>query len=390
MNEMKKSIWTRDYILFLILACFFYMNSFMLNPVIASYTKELGGNANDIGLTGGIMSAAALILTPIGGPIVDRWNRKRLALASTALILFANILYYTATHVSIFILARGIQGVGFAFACILLSTAASTMFSDEIVGKAVGIFSAVQAASQALAPSIGLFIRDHFGNRNVFILTTTLMVFCLLLIPGVQNFGCVSDKKRSFSFRPKDILLIHMLPTTVTCFIAGFLIHVLTSYLDPVTRALGSTSGMGIFFTIYASALLLTRGFLSPVLDRTTLGKVVLICCPLGSIAMILLQLQQSALLLFLGGILFAAGVGTLQTMSQVALVKSVDSSRRGIANSTYYIGMHAGHALGGYCGGLLLQDSLMNTYFFYFAAICLIPLAAAFLSPRQYFHQNR
>ena len=47
------------------------------------------------------------------------------------------------------------------------------------------------------------------------------------------------------------------------------------------------------------------------------------------------------------GVVLCAVGIGSMQTMSQVFLVKNAGADQRGVANSTYYMGMNLGHTLG-------------------------------------------
>ena len=104
------------------------------------------------------------------------------------------------------------------------------------------------------------------------------------------------------------------------------------------------------------------------------------------AVSFYLIQIQTNALILWLGGILCAVGLGTMQVMSQVSLVKNVEKDKKGLANSTYYMGMHLGHAIGGYLGGLWITGSGAQNFFYYFIPFALIPIAASLLFRKLYF----
>ena len=89
---------------------------------------------------------------------------------------------------------------------------------------------------------------------------------------------------------------------------------------------------------------------------------------------------------MLLGGVLCAVGLGTLQIVAQVALVKNVPFNQKGVANSTYYIAMNLGHFLGGYIGGLWIEGSHADSMFYYSMIYAAIPVVCALVFKRKYF----
>lgn len=71
-----KTIWTKKFILFLIMVAFYFLNNYMLNPILVGYANSMGGAGTIVGLISGAMSGVALFLTPVAGPFADRFNPK--------------------------------------------------------------------------------------------------------------------------------------------------------------------------------------------------------------------------------------------------------------------------------------------------------------------------
>ena len=386
----NKEIWRIDFIIFLLISALYYMNNYMLNPILTGYSAELGGSGQLIGLISGAMSAVALFFTPVSGPLADRINRRKLAIFSFSLLILANVGYVLAANAWILLAARIIQGFGFSFSSIILSTIISTMFESKHVGKAISIYALIQALGQAVGPSLGLVVRDACGYRTTFAVALGLTLACLVLLVAVKDFGACPKNLPPFHLSLENIVVVPLLPVAVICLVCGILIHALQSYLDPFAVLVGHTAGVNIFFTVYAGALLVSRALLTGAMDRYSIGQFVLGCVPLTAAGLLLLQNQTGPVMLLGGAVLCAVGIGSLQTMSQVFLVKHVGLEQRGVANSTYYIGMNLGHTIGGYVGGLLIKGMFAKQFFYFFLPVALLPLLCALLFRGLYFSKRR
>ena len=382
-----KTIWTKKFILFLIMVAFYFLNNYMLNPILVGYANSMGGAGTIVGLISGAMSGVALFLTPVAGPFADRFNRKTLTLISFSLLLIANVISFLAQTTQILLVGRIIQGIGFAFASVVLATVVSTMFPNEVIGRAIGVSAAVQALAQVVSPTGGILLRDAFGYKAVYVVTIVLMAMCLVMLITIKDFGGKqpsTEAGRKFSLN--SIISVPGIPVALTSVICGFLLQIVTNYVDPFAQHTGHTAGVAFFYTVYALSLLLSRFAFSKAMDRLSLGVFALCCCPVTILAFWLIQVQTQAWVLLLGGVLCAIGLGTLQIVAQVALVKNVPFNQKGVANSTYYIAMNLGHFLGGYIGGLWIEGSHADSMFYYSMIYAAIPVVCALVFKRKYF----
>ena len=388
-NGMQKyeTIWTKKFILFLVMVAFYFLNNYMLNPVLVGYAGSLGGEGAIVGLISGAMSGVALFLTPVVGPLADRFDRKRLTMISFGLLLLANVISLFAPTTEILLAGRIIQGVGFAFASVVLATVVSTMFPNQTIGRAIGVYAAVQALAQVISPTGGILLRDAFGYKAVYVITIVLMTMCLIILLTIRDFGGkLPAREAGRRFSLNSIISVPGIPVALTSVICGFLLQIVTNYVDPFAQYTGHTAGVAFFYTVYALSLLLSRFAFSKAMDRLSLGAFAICCCPVTILAFWLIQVQTQAWVLLLGGVLCAIGLGTLQIVAQVALVKNVSASQKGVANSTYYIAMNLGHFLGGYIGGLWIEGAHAGSMFYYSMLCAVIPIAFALIFRRKYF----
>lgn len=87
-------------------------------------------------------------------------------------------------------------------------------------------------------------------------------------------------------------------------------------------------------------------------------------------IAILLLAVMQNNLVLFVAAAFMAGGYGIMCSVCQSTAILLVGEEKRGLANSTYYIGFDLGMALGPIIGGFL-YGHVPLAYFYPILAIC-------------------
>lgn len=113
---------TRDMAL-VMLATFCFMSSNMLaNPIVAGYAESLGADGMLMGAVAGSMSFISLFCRPIAGNLSDKTSKRTLVAVGTVLYFAAGLLYYFANSPIMLIMARVINGVGFACCSVCLAT----------------------------------------------------------------------------------------------------------------------------------------------------------------------------------------------------------------------------------------------------------------------------
>lgn len=387
MNDRSK-IWTFKFILLLVISLLYYINNYILNPIIAGHTLLLGGQGQ-VGLTSSLLSFVALLLTPFTGPIVDRFDRKKLAVLGFLVLLISNLIGSLTVSIRLFIFSRILHGIGFALNSVLLSTLISSIVQKEVLGQAVAIYASVQAFAQAIAPSLGIWIRNHSSSQSVFIFCTIVILVCLMLTSLLKSAELSSYQKNPFSLKVENVILTAGIPVALTGVINGLLLHIIQSYTDPFTAATGYTNGLGMFFTVYALTMLLSRFLLAKQMDTLSIGQFILFCTPLMAAGFYCIQAQRCPEVFWLGGMLCAVGLGSLQIITQVSLVQRAHDFQRGIANSTYYIAMNLGHTIGGYFGGYIVESSFVGYLFYFCIALSFLPLLFSIIFHKEYFFNH-
>ena len=111
---------------------------------------------------------------------------------------------------------------------------------------------------------------------------------------------------------------------------------------------------VGLFFPVYAMVLLVLRLSLAKYFDRLPYGTFVLASCISALGAMVCLAFMESNLLLFAASVFMAGGYGIMCSVCQSTALLLAGPEKRGLANSTYYVGMDIGMAAGPMIGGFL------------------------------------
>ena len=236
---------------------------------LAWYLTRETGSATVLATALMVAMIPQIVLGPFVGPLVDRWDRKKLMIFAdlfTALLtLVLVVLFYTDTiqiwHIYVIMAGRA---VGDTFQQPALGASIPMIVPEEHLVRANGLFQMLQSAIRITAPIAGAFLMETLpmqGVLSVDIITAIIAIACLipLAIPQpprttlavkANYFG---DMKQGFSYiwsRRGLVMLIGMVALLIF-FVApaSSLIPVLVNeHLEgDVVKLgwLGSASGIG-------------------------------------------------------------------------------------------------------------------------------------------------
>ena len=127
----SRSIWNRGF------TCAFFANLLLCfsqntaNTLISTYADYLGAGAVLVGAISGLYFGVAFAARPISGPVITILDKKKIMLATYAMGVVTNVAYALAGTVPLFILARILHGLQFAFVGSLNLTIASDSLPRE-------------------------------------------------------------------------------------------------------------------------------------------------------------------------------------------------------------------------------------------------------------------
>lgn len=390
---------TRDMAL-VMLATFCFMSSNMLaNPIVAGYAESLGASGMLMGVVAGSMSFISLFCRPIAGNFSDRTSKRTLVTAGTVLYFTAGLLYYFANSPIMLIMARVINGVGFACCSVCLATWMSLLLPIRHMGAGMGLYGTMNALAMAVGPALGIRAQKYIGYRLTFLSSLILAAIMLIATLMVKNGGQpVRKKQPSTTENPslavdidgsidgsagatkkhhlsiRSILEPRVVPLSLTFMMFAIAYFANQSFIMNYVEARHLPVSADLFFMFYAVTLLVLRMVLRDLFDSKGFRSW-LTLCSLGMLAMLAcMTFLFNDWMLLLAAFFTAVGYGLMSSVTQAQAVVIAGRERSGIANSTYYAGIDLGMSVGPFVGGLVYGR--LPVVWFYPVFMLTVPVA--------------
>ncbi len=376
---MKQRVYHKD-IIFVLIASFFYFSSPMVvTPLITGFSGSLGASAVLMGMIGGLTNLCSLICRPFVGNLADKLSKYKLSFIGAGLITLSCIGYIFATTPFTVVIARIVNGAGFACCSVCMSVWMSNMLPKEKIGSGMGFYGMMNALAMALAPAIGVSVYQAFGYRPAFIIAAVCAVATMVIIQFIGDKGQPVPPKPQEpgqSPAPKRLQLVDAKVVPIAAIIMLFTIpycatqSFLVSYVD--ARQLPLT--VSLFFPLYAAVLLVLRFSMKSLFDKLPFWVFLTFSSICACASILCLTWMQSNFVMFLAALFMAGGYGTMCSVCQSTAILLAGEGKRGLANSTYYIGLDLGMALGPMLGGVIFGH--FSAQWFYPLFLLTVPLA--------------
>lgn len=379
-SKTKQTIWTKGYtcaFLANVLLCF---SQHSVNTLISTYAAFLGAGAVLVGTISGLYFAVAFAARPFSGPAITILNQKKLLIYVYLAGVVTNVVYAFAGNIALFIVARILHGLQFAFVGSLSLTIASDSLPQEKLGSGIGAFGIGSALAQAIGPGLGIAVRDfgteHWGEggayRAVFLMAALFMLLAAIPAIMLPDKAQDAEKRKSLGVWYRNIISTETLLPTALLGLVSLASMLYSAYMLPYAESLGIPS-IALFFTVYAIVLLVARPFFGRLADRADMKYVVIPSFLLFIASFVVVGLARSLPLMLVAAVLAAAGFGALSPAIQTICIKTVSPERRGVASNTQYFGMDLGYFLGPFLGGFVYK---YTNYSAMYMITGIIPLA--------------
>ena len=234
----------------------------------------------------------------------------------------------------------------------------------------------MNALAMAAAPAIGVTMYQHLGYKSAFIIATGFSVSVIFLIQFVHDKGepiSLEEQMQPASPQKIEILdkkalplaMIIMLFAIPYCATQSFWVsYVSVQKLDVI---------VSLFFPAYAIILFILRLSLRNLFDKKPFSFFMTASSISAGVSMLLLSIMQNNIFMFLAAAFMAGGYGIMCSVCQSTAILLAGEEKRGLANSTYYIGLDSGMALGPIIGGMLYGN--VDIHYFYPFLLTTVPL---------------
>lgn len=349
----QERLWTKNFILIILANFIIFFGFQMLMPTIPVYAEKLGGSQSEAGLVMGIFAVSAVLIRPFAGRAIDIYGRKVIFLLGLGVFFISVLAYNWLPTVLLLMAFRLIHGFGWGAS----STAAGTIAADTIprqrLTEGMGYYGLASDIAMAVAPAYGLFLTGRYGFPSLFFSSgaAILMAMVLAFLISYRRVPQTNRAARTVflekaAFRPSLLM-----------FFVTLTFGAIVSFLALYASQLG-IANIGIFFTFYALALMLSRPLFGRLADRRGFDIVMIPGILAILVAMFLLYraeaYSQPLTLLLLAAVIYGLGFGAVQPSLQAMAVLNVAFNRRGAANGTFYSAFDLGIGLGSGIGGVI------------------------------------
>ncbi len=376
-----KTIWNALFLNIFIINFCQSMGQQMMNTLIPKYADSLGASASVVGMVSSMFAVTALAIRPIAGPAFDCFQKKKLLLAALIVMDAAYFIYSISTSIPVIVAARLIHGCGIGCVAPLCLAMASDALPDHLLSSGIGMFSLGQAVSQAIGPSVGLSLSRSIGYNNTFRIGAAVISLACVLAFFMKTPEFHRTSKYEIKLR-KIVVKEAVLPAVLMFFLS--MSYSCVNSFIAIYGGLRGVENIGLYFTVYAVCLLVTRPFSGRIADKYGIDKV-LIPGIIGFAFSFFLVSRAENLAGFLVSAVFSScGYGICQPMIQSLCMKCVPKERRGAAGNTNYIGTDLGMLLGPTIGGMVIEGvsaagPAVSAYSSMYC-VMILPMAAAFV----------
>ena len=170
------------------------LGTFMTNFALTIWAWQVTGEATALALTGLAFALPNILLYPVAGALVDRWNRRLVMMLSdiaAGISTLVILLLFSSGNLQIWHLyvTGAFAGLFQSFQFPAYSAAVSTMLDKEEYTRASGMLSLAQSTSGILSPVAAGFLLPLIGLRGVllFDLFSIAVAISSLLIVNISQ-----------------------------------------------------------------------------------------------------------------------------------------------------------------------------------------------------------
>ena len=337
----------------------FFSSDRMLWVVLPLHLQDLGLDYAAIGAVLGAFTLSSTACRPLVGRAVDRWGNRWFLLGGALVFILGALGYAITTTFSGLLLLRFFHGLGPALFVTACYTQVSRLSPPHRLGEALTYITLANNVAMAVGPAGGVYMARTLGFFTLCVAAAGIAV-CALLAgawpapaphPSIVSQDANPDR---VSVSPRASLRRIVLPVTVI-FLALISFGSVMSFF-PLLAAAHGVDNPGVFFTVMAVTLILTRVFGGRIADVYGRARIVIPSLGLMAAGMFVLAAATSALLFNIAAVLCASGVSLLVPTLMAATIEQAGAAGRGWAVGIFTATMDLSVAVGTVGSGVLLH----------------------------------
>lgn len=392
-SAMADKLWNGNYLKI-------WTGNFLLNfsftlivPLLPLYLSDTFGATNDaIGMALAGYTVMALIIRLFSGYVVDNYPRKTVLLVCNFFFFLLFFGYIVAGTLTMFTIFRTLHGAPFGATTVAASTVAIDVLPSSRRSEGIGYYGLSNNLATALGPVLAIYMLHLFeGDFHALFWLSTAISFVGLMVDA-------SIKLPKRDFKPeKQVLSLDRFfllkgwreALNMLCY--SFSYGIVSTYVAIYGREeLGITSGTGIFFSLFAIGLIVSRLTGAKALRANRISYNASLGCIASLLGYFVFAAFKNLPGYYLSAFIIGLGNGHMYPAFQNMFINLAENSQRGTANSSILTSWDAGLGLGVLLGGLLSEHFGYHTAFWAALAVNASGVAWYFLRTRRHFEANK
>lgn len=341
----NRRLLTRRFLLLWVVAFGSYGSVYLVLSTLPLYLHKWGESAAVIGAVLGLMSAAAFFGRPfLGGWLAESLGRRPLLASGVGALFLSTLGLPLVGSVAAIAALRFLNGVGWSSVTANATTLASELSPPHRRGEALGLYGMAQSVALAGGPVFGLYLAGRFGYPAAFWSATALAALALTATLALR--GPPVERQPLRAPRPSTLLSRDALGPSAILVLHAFMYGGLITFL-PLLATQRGLGNPGLFFAVYAVALIVLRGVAGRLSDRYGRARVIAPGLVAGTLAMLLLAIASDLAEMLGAAVVFAFAMGLVQPPA-LAWGMDLARERRATAMATMIMAQDLGLTLGG------------------------------------------
>ncbi|MGJ3194336.1 MFS transporter [Peribacillus frigoritolerans] len=367
MDQSRTRLWTKDFVIVSSINFFITLIFYLLMVTLAIYAvNELDASTSEAGLISGIFIIGTLIGRLFIGRFIDSIGRKKTLFIGLIFFTLTTLLYFVDLGIGFLLVNRLIHGMAMGMASTATGTIVAQIIPATRKGEGIGYYSMSATLATAIGPFIGLFMAQHTSFQVIFSFCLALGVISLitaffLYVPALKVTAKVPESK---GFKLSNFIEPKALPISIITLLLAFCYSSVLSFISFYAIEIDLVNTASFFFVVYAVAVLISRPFSGPLMDRKGSNFIMYPAFIIFGAGLLLLSMTTNSFTLLAAGFLIGLGFGNMQSSSQAIAVKLTPPHRMGMATSTFFIMLDAGLGFGPYILGFIIPVTGYSTLY--------------------------
>ncbi len=379
--ETKEKLWSKYFILALIITVGVNLTCNLLLSTISIYAKKITGVDSYAGIMTGAFTLAALFIRVFAGKLLDKLGRKKILILGVVITAFSTIGYIFSNGIILLVIFRVMQGFGFGISSTAIATIVTDVTPPARMLEGIGYSGVGITITTAIGPSMALHIvgRGYNEFSLLFITTFTVSIITILVALFLSYEKNINIQCEKFKIIKSDTDSNRISKEILIPALILFLAAVAESTILSFTALYGIELGfdnIGLFFTINALGILASRLFINQIVDKLGMNTVLSIGLIIFAFSIFGIAMVKTMYMLLVLGFLCGIMMGSLLPIINVMILNTVSQDKKGVANAIYYALLDGGYGI----GSILWGRIIINYGYRAIYALAGIVLVAAFV----------